>query len=755
MTRIAFILPDLRGGGAEKSVCDLLATLCQRETGMEFDLVLVKAMGVFLGEVPASVRVVDLNRKRSLAALLPLVRYLRTNRPAVLVAHLPHINLLAAIAIRLAGTNTPVIVVEHGILPSGEDFRDMAGGRFPGKEWWVRWGRRRLYPSVAAIVAVAKSTAMNVAGQLGVSEKRVTCIYNPVVTESLLAKAGRRVFHPWLENKEIPVFLGVGRLVKEKDFVTLIAAFAELRRIRPARLIILGEGEERAELERIILQLGIGEDVDMPGFVENPYSYMASVDAFVLSSVREGLANVLIEAMACGCPVIATDCPGGPGEILQDGEFGVLVPVGNKEAMMRAMMKTLDTVIDESRLKERAAFFSPERAADAWLSLLGRVMHPPRTVLHVITGLRTGGAERMLCQLLSALDRQQWEPVVVSLTDGTEPEAWLRERGIPVYNLGMQSGKLPSISGCLRLIRLVRRIRPALIHGWMYHANLAAQVVRPFLRRRPPVVWSIHHSIGELSAEKKATAAVIRLGARLSGLPDGIVYVSRASREQHAAIGYHERKAVVIANGVDTDLFVPAAGTGGVRRELGLPESGLVIGSLARYHPMKDHRNFLRAAALLCGQPGSERVHFLLGGTGVDDGNEELRGWIREGGIGDRVHLLGERADAARVLSAMDIFTVSSSHGEALPMVLLEAMSCGVPCVTTDVGDAGMVVGDTWRVVAPRDTEALAAAWLALIDAGEEGRRVLGEAGREKIVNNYSLKICVGFYDKLYQSLTR
>ena len=832
MERIAILIPDLRGGGAEKAVCNLLEELCRRGAPMEIDLVMVKAGGVFLKDVPPSVRIVDLGRRRAVSAIFPLVGYLRKNRPSFLISHLSHINIIAAIAVRLAGTKTPLVMVEHGLLPA-----DLS---FPGKEWWVRWGMKKYYPSAAAVVAVADYTARDLALQLGFPEGKVQRIYNPVVTAALKEQAKEIVSHPWFGKKEAPVILGAGRLVGEKDFDTLIRAFAELRKKGPAKLVILGEGPLRDELAQTVSRLGIAEDVWMPGFVENPYAYMRTSDLFVLSSLREGLGNVLIEAMACGCPVVATDCPGGPREILQDGVFGILVPVGDAGAMAVAMRRVLDAPASRERLVQRAERYSAERAGGEWMSLLGiradagvdvvavddagdgaakEVNADPggdgaaegvdvaaydarkrQVVLHVITGLRTGGAERMLCQLLSAMDRQRWDPVVISLTDGSSPETWLREQGIPVYCLGMQPGRLPSFAVLRKLIRLVRQIRPALIQGWMYHGNLAAQFANFFLSPRAAVLWSIHHSIGELAAEKKTTIQMIRLGARLSGLPDKIVYASRVSRDQHISLGYCDGKGCWIPNAVDTALFVPSPeARAGVREELGLSPAALVIGSLARYHPMKDHANFLRAAGLLVrrlgdvgaapegavegvegeggmtidemgptgvrcvsGEEGGARaadIQFLLAGTGVDAGNAALAALIQEEGLEGRVHLLGERADTARILAALDIFCVSSSRGEALPMVLLEAMSCGVPCVTTDVGDAAAVVGDTGRVVAPRDPGALAAAWEELVmgsarrgTAGAEGR-ALGEAARQKIIMHYALSVCARSYEELYRSL--
>jgi glycosyltransferase involved in cell wall biosynthesis len=249
------------------------------------------------------------------------------------------------------------------------------------------------------------------------------------------------------------------------------------------------------------------------------------------------------------------------------------------------------------------------------------------------------------------------------------------------------------------------------------------------------------------------TNGVIRLGALLSRLPDTIVYASQVSRLRHVSLGYSDRKGCLIPNGVDPQTYVPSqAIKDQVRKELGLPADCVVIGSLARYHPVKDHANFLRAAALLCRRSEGAGVQFVLAGTGVDGSNPVLWALIKELGIGDRIHLLGERGDPERLLAAMDVFTVSS-YGEALPMVLLEAMSCGTACVTTAVGDAALAVGNTGSVVAPQNSEALAAAWSDLILAGEEQRRALGVSARQRIITHYSLAACAKSTEELYASL--
>jgi glycosyltransferase involved in cell wall biosynthesis len=328
----------------------------------------------------------------------------------------------------------------------------------------------------------------------------------------------------------------------------------------------------------------------------------------------------------------------------------------------------------------------------------------------------------------------------------------LEEAGIPVHFVGMKPGKLPSPGKIWNLVRLVRRLNPRLIHGWMYHGNLAAQFVNCFVFPKPPLIWSIHYSLDEWKGEKKMTKKMIGLGAGLSRRPAKIIYVSQVSCTQHRSIGYDDKRACVIPNGVDPAFFVPSGeARRAVRSELGLGQADFVIGLLARYHPMKDHENFLRAAALLSARYPD--LHFVLAGTNVDHRNQVLNDLIRQGGISDRVHLMGERRDSHRILAAMDLFSLSSSNAEAFPMVLLEAMSCGLPCVTTQVGDAPQIVGDTGLVAPPRDPIALADAWESLIRDGAEKRRALGEAARERIINNYSLSWVVSTYEKLYQDI--
>ena len=232
------------------------------------------------------------------------------------------------------------------------------------------WLMKIFYPRADGVVAVSKGVADDLAVVIGLPRERITVIYNPVVTPELLQKAQEPIDHPWFHPGEPPVILGVGRLTKQKDFPTLIQAFALVRKERPARLIILGEGEDRYELEELIRKLGIASDVDMPGFVDNPYKYMAYSTVFVLSSAWEGLPTVLIEAMACGCPVVSTNCHSGPAEILENGKYGKLVAVGDAAGLAEAMVGTLDAP-ESLNVVRRAQDFGVEQAVAGYLEIFG------------------------------------------------------------------------------------------------------------------------------------------------------------------------------------------------------------------------------------------------------------------------------------------------------------------------------------------------------------------------------------------------
>lgn len=372
-------------------------------------------------------------------------------------------------------------------------------------------------------------------------------------------------------------------------------------------------------------------------------------------------------------------------------------------------------------------------------------------IVYIITDLSTGGAQIMLYKLLSRMSRERFAPVVVSMMDRGTMGDRIEALGVPVYAINMKPGT-PALSAMQRLIRTVRQLNPDLIQGWMYHANLAAQVASSFCDRKVPVVWCIQCSIYSLALEKKLTAAIIRLCAYLSKFAAHVVHVSNISKIQHEALGYCRENSSVIPNGVDTLLFTPSVeAKATLCSELGLPEHSFFIGLMARYHPMKDQANFLKAAALLLKEHPD--VHFILAGQGVDQENQTLYELTQELGILQQTHLLGERDDMPQLTAALDIASLSSAYGEGFPLALGEAMSCALPCVVTDIGDSGWMVDTTGRVVPPRNPEALAQAWEELIDLSVEGRVALGQAARARAISHFSLDSVVDQYETLYESV--
>ncbi len=359
--RIAFFLPALHGGGAEKVAINLLQGMLSYDVSL--DLVLASKEGPYLKQVPSQVRIVDLAAGRVIKAIAPLSRYLQHTQPDALLSHMNHANAIAAIAKVLASTDNRLVLVEHDTLSVAKS-KLLRAKLLP---LFMKW----LYPHADAIVGVSQGVTADLAKLLAIAPHKLRTIYNPVVDDQLMTQAKALPAHSWLQDSSVPVFLAVGRLTIQKDFATLIQAFALLRKRRQARLLILGEGEARQELEALIQKLGIAEDVALPGFVDNPYAYMSRAAALVLSSRWEGLPTVLIEAMACGCPVVSTNCPSGPEEILAAGKYGVLVPTGDVSALATAMVEILDQPTSQELLIQRAQDFSLHQAVPQYLALLG------------------------------------------------------------------------------------------------------------------------------------------------------------------------------------------------------------------------------------------------------------------------------------------------------------------------------------------------------------------------------------------------
>lgn len=360
--RIAFFLPSLHGGGAER----VMLTLANRlvALGYAVDLVLAKAEGPYVTEISPSVRLVDLNAPRVLRSLPGLILYIRRTRPAVLLSALDHANVAAGIGRMFACVPMRLVISQHSHVS-----RPYLGERKRRQDFLLKL-MSPVYRKADRVVAVSSGVAESLISTIGMPRALIDVIYNPIVDETMLSRSREPIEHAWFECSDVPVVVAIGRLAPEKDFATLIRAFAFLCRRRKAKLIILGEGKLRSELEQLVCDLGVSEFVDMPGFVNNPYAYLFRANSFALSSIREGLPTVLIEAMACGTPVVSTDCPSGPAEILQGGKFGTLVPIGDPVALADALEASLDNPLPPSSISTRAMEFSVDNAVRRYLSML-------------------------------------------------------------------------------------------------------------------------------------------------------------------------------------------------------------------------------------------------------------------------------------------------------------------------------------------------------------------------------------------------
>lgn len=368
MTHAAILLSSLRGGGTERELLILADELLKQ--GLDLDLILVNRTNSAYRVNPA-LRVISLDAPRIRHALWGLMKYLRRARPQVLLSAETPINVLAAVGRILTGFPRRLILSEHNHLSS-------VARHSP------RWAdrlrpllARLFYPRGDTVIAVSEGVADDLIRTCGIPSRRVRTIPNMFDVEDMHVKSRTAPADEWLQGYRHPIILNVGRLVPQKDQATLIRAFAVVRSRRECRLLILGEGPERDRLHALAGQLGVNDSLQMPGFVANPYAYMRAATLFALSSAWEGLPGVLIEALACGTPVVSTDCPSGPREILEGGRYGRLTPVGDAEALAQAIMAAMERSPDAAALQRRAEDFSIQRVLPEYLRLFQMDAQPP------------------------------------------------------------------------------------------------------------------------------------------------------------------------------------------------------------------------------------------------------------------------------------------------------------------------------------------------------------------------------------------
>lgn len=357
-----------------------------------------------------------------------------------------------------------------------------------------------------------------------------------------------------------------------------------------------------------------------------------------------------------------------------------------------------------------------------------------------------------LAKLLARTDPARFRTCVVCLINIGAVGNKIRAQGVPVYSLGMKRS-VPSLSAIWKLRKLIALERPEILQTWLYHADLLGLMVGK-LARVPSLVWNVRCSWLDMNHYSRVSKLVLNILARLSMIPDAVIVNSEAGRAAHIKIGYRPKRFEIIPNGFELDRFRPnESARKWLRRELQLTENDVIIGLVARYDPMKDHKSFLAAARMVLKVHG--QVYFVLCGTCVNTDNVDLKGLIDLYELRKRVRVLGVRSDTENITGGFDIACSSSAFGEGFSNAIAEAMACGVPCVVTDVGDSSQIVGTTGKVVPPRNPNAFADALCELIEAGPAIRKELGEKARARIAERYDINAMAAKYDQLYVSLSK
>lgn len=492
----------------------------------------------------------------------------------------------------------------------------------------------------------------------------------------------------------------------------------------PARLHILGS---RPDVERFL-----------PAFSVN-----------LLTSGSEAMPMVLMEAMGCGVPCVSTDV-GAARETIADA--GYVVPVGDPLAIADAVDGVFDNqvALRENARRQAVAKFSISDAEHRHSKVYNKLAGTgnPR-VVHLVNDLDFGGAQTILHRLAKGLQVEGFEQTVVSVLPPGRLAPGFEESGIRTDTLGV-TGMLSGIRGVFRLAKMIRSEKPDILQTWMFHSALIGEIASLLAFRRTKVLWSIHHTKLGKESSKLTTRIIQRTLAWISSFaPERIIYCSKSSLDLHHGDGFAVEKSELIFNGTDEAFYRPNQEAGQTLRDgHSIPHDAPVVGMAGRYHPQKDFPNMLRAFALV--QKEIPDAHLVACGPGVTRETEALRELADMCPRPEQVHLAGPRLDMQRVYPAFSVAALSSCEGEAFPLVLGEAMACRVPCVATDVGDSAVIIGDTGRIVPPRDSDALANAISGLL---RENLAQLGKRARQRVISEFSLERYVQAHASLYHSI--
>lgn len=718
MISVAFYLRQLDMGGVQISLLRLAQELPQ--TRYRVRIYVQQPGGELCSRLPAHVRLISLNAKSTLRSMLPLIRSMRSDPPDILVSGLIHGNVAIIAAARcVRGVRT--VVTEHA--PPRSLIRSCGGWRFRVLPPLIR----RAYPRADAVVAVSRGVRSEL--QELVPGVPIHVIANPVVTSNLAELANARLDDPWLTPNGPPLLLGVGRLEASKRFDLLIGAFARLAPDWPGRLLIVGEGSARSALEAQIQMAGLTSRARLAGYVDNPLPYMKAASVLAVTSEFEGFCNVLVEAMACGTPLVSTDCPFGPREILAGGRYGRLVPVNDSAALDAAIRSTLADPLPANQLIDRAMDFSTSRSVTAYAELFESIVarrqvsaqrpgaqSTPRgapagagerggarfKAAIYMNDLASGGAERMMLAMIPLL-RQRGADVTLLLHTKKGELAPTLPDDLPVVSFETRR----TLADIRPLAHYLRQARPDILLASLAHNNIAALLAKAIAGGPSRVIICQHNALSsEASPGATVKFRVVPLFYRwLAAFASGIVAVSRGVADDLATTcGIRRDRITVIYNPVMSASFNARVDAVDTHPWLEDGQTPVFI-TVGRLVPQKNHELLLEALALL-----REQAPARLLVLGQGPLRTQLASKARSLGVEAAVDFLGFRENPLPLIKRASALVLSSDY-EGFGNVIVEALGCGTPVISTDCpfGPSEILAdGRFGRLVPVRDARALA-----------------------------------------------
>jgi len=687
---IALFIPTLEGGGAERFMIDLANGLSSE--GDKVYLVVGSLRGRYFSEISSQVEIVDLQSKRILFCLPKLVKFLRSFKPDALISTIYHSNMVAIASALIAFSNTKVIVRDSNMH---QTLKEASSSYVSYK--LTCFLMRILYRRCHAVVAVSQAMKEELSKLVPGIDEKLNLVHNFIDNDQIKLLSDEDVEHPWLNNTQtVPVILSVGRLSNQKNWPLLLHTFSDILKKREIRLIILGEGEKRKEIESLIHNLGIQDNVSLPGFVQNPFSWMAKSEIFVLSSDAEGFPNVLVQALSCGCKVISSDCESGPREILEDGKWGYLCEVGNLRDLSSKIELSIDNPIGYDT-SVRAEFFSKSKCIGLYNDIIDSCFHedqrreikdeekelkrdflrPQKVIAFFVPSLEGGGAERFMVNLANEFsDKGNKVYLVASSLTGS----YISEVSDQIEVIDLRVSRV--LYSLPKLIFFLRTIKPSILISTIYHANMVSVTAGIIARSQTKIIIredNMNESLRNKSSSFIAYQITFFFKKFLYKMSHAVVVLSNAMGEEiKDLIPGIDKKVNLIYNFVDLEAIENLSREDVKHPWLQDNHTSPVIVSAGRLSDQKNWPLLLRAFAL---NLDHRDIKLIILGEG--EKRKELEGLIVDLGIQNNVSLPGFKQNPFSWMARSDIFALSSNF-EGCPNVILQALCCGCKIISSD-----------------------------------------------------------------------